>query len=78
LRQKDNKLRNLRRKNKRLEKNVKGLILQLKATRLLNNKLSDSSMENCGDMTTEIVRNEVTNIGSTCGSRYENEIKESA
>ena len=78
LRQKDKKLRNLWRKNIRLEKNVKGLILQLKAVRLFKNQLSDSLMKNFEHRTTGIVENEVKNIGSTCGSRYRNEIKEFA
>ena len=78
LKQKDNKLRNLRRKNIRLEKNVKGLILQIKAARLLNDELSNSLMENFGHIATQIVKNEAKNMSSTCGSRYGNEIKEFA
>ena len=78
LKQKDNKLRNLRRKNIRVEKNVKGLILQLKGARPLNDELSNSLMENFGHMATQIVKNEAKNMSSTCGSRYGNEIKEFA
>ena len=66
------------RKNIRLKKNVKGLIVQLKVARRLNNELSNSLMENFGHMVTEIVKNEAKNMSSTCGSRYGNEIKEFA
>ena len=67
LKQVDNKLRNLRRKDIRLEKNVKGLILQVKAVRLLNDELSNSLKENFGHMATQIVKNEAKNMSSTCG-----------
>ena len=53
----------------RVEKNVKGLILQLKAARPLNDELSNSLMENFGHMATQIVKNEAKNMSSTCGSR---------
>ena len=78
MKQKDNKLRNLRRKNIRLEKNVKGLILQVKAAKLLNNELSNSLIENFRHMATEIVKNETKNSSSTGASRYGNENREFA
>ena len=76
--QKDYRLKQLRKKKMRLEKNVRGLVSKLEAASVLSNQLSTTLIENFGHITTELIRNEAKNITKSCGSRYGDEIKEFA
>ena len=76
LKQKNDKLRNLKKKNLRLEKNICGLISKLHACKLLNEELASTLNENFGHMATALFRNECENVEKSAGSRYSEEIKE--
>ena len=56
LKQKNDKLRNLKKKNLRLEKNICGLISKLQACKLLNEELAETFNENFGHMATALYR----------------------
>ena len=78
LKQKNDKLRNLNKKNLRLEKKICGLISKLQACKLLNEELAQTLNENFGHMATALFRNECKNVEKSAGSRYSEEIKEFA
>ena len=78
IKKKNQIIQNLRRKNIRKEKTIKGLILKLKQAKMLSEESGSSIISNFGHMTTEIFKNEAKNKDHSSGSRYSDEIKEFA
>lgn len=78
LRDKKKIIKNLRRKNLRKEKTIKGLILRLQQCRVLSEELGNDLSENFGHMSMALFKNEVCNASKKSGSRYLEEIKEFA
>ncbi len=71
-------MRNLRKKNIRLEKNINSLVLKLKSAKMINEELAATLNENFGHMATALFKNEAYNVDKSAGSRYSEEIKDFA
>ena len=69
---------NLRRKNLRKERTIKGLMTLLENAKLLSKESSTTLINNFGHMTACLFKNELENNKAASGSRYATEIKEFA
>ena len=71
-------IHNLRRKNLRKERTIKGLMTLLENAKLLSKESSTTLINNFGHMTACLFKNELENNKAASGSRYATDIKEFA